>query len=1146
MSKEREYKIKKLEKSIEKKRAAYNKLSRGGIAKRTETKIKALTNKELYVKFERKKVLVNGRKDIYNINAPTKYKTLPSIRVRDRKHTGHGILNTAVRHLDRIDGDIPGIEKKLQYSQPKTRRGKFAKTVLLASTKTLKHSGKIALDTSLAIENAAVTGTAKAAKKVAAATSQAAKNKLKNKAEETLEPYSVYIKTAGALPTAKEIKQYIKQKKSYRLENAKAKLLKAESKMSRLETKKAKKELRQAKRKYREKTSAVSYLNGNANNILYSRSHIEKTEKLTAAKQELRSLKKELRQSKQSARKMSKSHLEKFEKTSQAAKNKKAEVRKLKYDRKANVKQKKVEAHLSILEKKAEYRHKLSSSHGVLAGKKREYALQRRTAKYEKPKSLASEKARLLGSQVFSNITNADDDNTTLVALGKAVQAGSSAASVTAGAYKLLNKTSIKAEGKLREAARKTSQNKLRKKTQKIKARKKQAAAAINDHVIKPKKMFREKAAEVIKGLGSAAAGAAGKFVAFCFPIVLMLMMIVMVLYCLANAFAGMVNSAGAWTLGTYQADDFDLSNAETAYTKQADELNKKIVELSSALAGDSENDWKNILTDYFGAEKRKLRKKPTETYWGRSTRFDWDPVYDFDREKLWSFLCAYYTKIDPATGICSFTNWDYTDSTEALIDELFKMEYEFVYHYEEEVTEWKELSKEERSIYGYWDKWHVNSVNSMYSLYPERFVSGPYMNLFSCVDSSIAYNVSGDAKWRFKFKISGSIDSPGNGTVGASHLSDYVDEDNYIYVSSSDLDYRILNPYNEFAPTEYCLRNTVSDKTYNPGSTKVIFQDPFYLSSSSNHPGIVGFYGDYYKDYSRGDDYYIESKRFSTPFDVPDMDEYVNFFIPSDDVFRFSSGKYKMAVFSYYEGYYPLSYYSRIYYNVKQFDTFDNILRNKLMSEPNGAERIALYEMYLGISEDSPAIHGGHQIFHTILPGKTFYDDYVATGKIATGFGYDMYKWNKITHINQEGDNDEKHNGIDVYAEKNTRIYAVFSGVIKKVDYEQHAIFLETDSFIYHYEKGDKDNAADINGRATSARYYNVIPVGTLAEGSRVKEGDVIGYTTGDIWCKGKDNSKYVGDPYLHFEVYIDKDGIGWDYVDPIPLLGDKKSTIP
>lgn len=62
MSKEREYKIKKLEKSIEKKRAAYNKLSRGGIAKRTETKIKALTNKELYVKFERKKVLVNGRK----------------------------------------------------------------------------------------------------------------------------------------------------------------------------------------------------------------------------------------------------------------------------------------------------------------------------------------------------------------------------------------------------------------------------------------------------------------------------------------------------------------------------------------------------------------------------------------------------------------------------------------------------------------------------------------------------------------------------------------------------------------------------------------------------------------------------------------------------------------------------------------------------------------------------------------------------------------------------------------------------------------------------------------------------------------------------------------------------------------------------
>ena len=109
------------------------------------------------------------------------------------------------------------------------------------------------------------------------------------------------------MPSAKEIKQYIKQKNIYHLETSKAKLLKAESKMNRLETKQAKKELRKAKSKFLEKTGTVSYLNGNMNNIRYSRPIEEKTEKLTSAKKELRSAQKELRQAKKSARELGKS-----------------------------------------------------------------------------------------------------------------------------------------------------------------------------------------------------------------------------------------------------------------------------------------------------------------------------------------------------------------------------------------------------------------------------------------------------------------------------------------------------------------------------------------------------------------------------------------------------------------------------------------------------------------------------------------------------------------------------------------------------------------------------------------------------------------------------------------------------------------------
>ena len=74
---------------------------------------------------------------------------------------------------------------------------------------------------------------------------------------------------------------------------------------------------------------------------------------------------------------------------------------------------------------------------------------------------------------------------------------------------------------------------------------------------------------------------------------------------------------------------------------------------------------------------------------------------------------------------------------------------------------------------------------------------------------------------------------------------------------------------------------------------------------------------------------------------------------------------------------------------------------------------------------------------------------------------------------------------------------------------------------------------------------YYNVSVADTLAVGSTVKAGELIGYISGDTMCdSGKDNSSYISEPYLHLQVYIDKDGFGWEYVDPIPLLGNKAKT--
>ena len=58
--------------------------------------------------------------------------------------------------------------------------------------------------------------------------------------------------------------------------------------------------------------------------------------------------------------------------------------------------------------------------------------------------------------------------------------------------------------------------------------------------------------------------------------------------------------SGGGFTLGTYAAQDYDLSEAEKYYTELAYNLNQKILKVSDS------SDWKKGLTD-FGANKKDL-----------------------------------------------------------------------------------------------------------------------------------------------------------------------------------------------------------------------------------------------------------------------------------------------------------------------------------------------------------------------------------------------------------------------------------------------------------------------------------------------------------------------------------------------------------
>ncbi len=232
------------------------------------------------------------------------------------------------------------------------------------------------------------------------------------------------------------------------------------------------------------------------------------------------------------------------------------------------------------------------------------------------------------------------------------------------------------------------------------------------------------------------------------------------------------VMSGGGFTLGTYAAQDYDLSEAEKYYTKLAYEMNEKILMVSDP------DDWKKGLTK-FGANKKDLKDKPDNWYWGKSDVYDWEPQWDFDCYKLWSFLCAYYYDFDAENGDIKY--WEFDGDTEDLLEEIFNTEYEFVYWYDNK-SRWEELDP-----YNYWGGGNASS--------------GTY---YRAEQDAYIYD---DEPYRYRFKP----------IAITSELSKYEDSDGYICITS---DYRVLDPNDDYTLTGFYVR----DNRYYAGDS-----EPFY-----------------------------------------------------------------------------------------------------------------------------------------------------------------------------------------------------------------------------------------------------------------------------------------------------------------------------
>ena len=503
---------------------------------------------------------------------------------------------------------------------------------------------------------------------------------------------------------------------------------------------------------------------------------------------------------------------------------------------------------------------------------------------------------------------------------------------------------------------------------------------------------------------------------------------VILLVFAIFTMIFSATSSHSGFTLGTYAAQDYDLSEAEKYYTELAYNLNQKIRKVGSS------SDWKNGLAA-FGANTGDLSDTPDEWVWGRSSVYDFDPVYDFDTYKLWSFLCAYYYDFDADNDDIYY--WEFDGDTEDLLEEIFNEEYEFVYWYDNQ-SRWEELSP-----YNYWGGGNASS--------------GTYYRA-----EKDAYIYDGQP-YRYRFKP----------IAITSELSQYEDDDGYLCITDG---YRVLDAQNDYKETGF-----------------FIMDHRWY--SGTSHPF-------YYIDNDTDTFFFMHgSERHDRSFWGWDGTD-AWFLVSPTDTHIWNSSLNDVCMYGYYEKY-KWKTECKLYYNVKQNKTFDEVIADKLSSMSHSDERLQYYALLVG-AEDSATMYGNHQTLHNLLPGAAIRDY-----SLKREFGYEMTEWNT--------DSDGLYQGIKVYCTNGDRLKAPFKGKITDVNTDDNKITIRKDDVEYWYDGSGGTE------RDTEVTIANAVLLSGFSEGDTVNDGQEFAKTT-------------AGN--VNFHIYIDTDGYGWDYIDPRLVL--------
>lgn len=755
-----------------------------------------------------------------------------------------------------------------------------------------------------------------------------------------------------------------------------------------------------------------------------------------------------------------------------------------------------------VLKSKIKYQKQLNQSNkAVYKNHKKQKKFAKKEARQSKVLPIAAlplvpsaALAKRLTSTYARKAVYADTDNDFMQAAEKTARGASAVNRATKPVRnKLHQKHTQHKKGKLQaERNRLTSKNADLKKNKRKYTKKKQSTKKASE---KAKEAAKKAAQKIKKVIGSFVKLAVRILGAVLLPILIIVFVFIIIML----MFTG-ISDNSSYILGTYNAQDKDVSKAIECYTEIAYDFNKKVIQ-----CGDSEH-WKNGLRS-MGVSTGTLStysNNPNRFLFGRSDRFSQTPTYDFDPDKLAAFMCAYFYEPDSDGNV---KNWKWKDEYEDVLQELFDTEYSFA-HYYEDFSGWKEYNQ--YAFYG-----GGGSDHSYYTVYFDGFskdkmkIRGVPSEISQfCKDGYLHYNYS-------------TLE-----VLDANNLNKrtgyFIHDQRYIVRDPSGQAhypfYRVQGVTNKEVEDKYSYGGSIH---YHTGNGHVLDSGGCETNFFVNDIHAANFtYSKYVWQQNQGGSI-VNVDRNSWYWNADKTQIFCA--VTPWDTKNWNSTLENTCLVDFYKKNY---WYDKctLYYTVKQRFSFEGAIKKVIQNKNDNTQaRLDFYQALTQANEQGHQTYGNHQMMNAPTGGKSL-QSLINGNKILNNYGYDMQEWNK-THCSGLTD---VHKGMDILASRGDYVYAMFDGKIDDIDSSKQTIRLKTTSNMdFWYDNNSK--------REVEAVYSNV--QATVHKGDTVSQGQVIGKVTNKKRCF--DNLDiHSSRNYLHITVKVKYGSFSWSEVDPRFLI--------